>query len=227
MSRDPPPITYGRPVTSDGPELVWYACYGSNCSPARFRAYLEGGSPPGGSHVHRGSRDASRPVASGPITFPHAVCFRGHSVGWGGAPAFLEHAAAESGALGRRYLITREQFEDVLAQENRIDDSAVVDAGRPVGDRQLVYDRPYGQVLTLAPVDGHPVLTFTSEQPPEVREPGPPSAAYLGTIVRGLAEIHPLDPDQIAARLLEASGVALGWDHGSIVDLMTGQNGPK
>lgn len=214
-------------MTSDVTDLVWYACYGSNCSPQRFLAYLEGGSPPGGTHVHRGARDSSPPVADGPVTFPHAVCFRGHSVGWGGSPAFLEHAATASGALGRRYLITREQFEDVLAQENRLDAPLPVDARRPIGDRQLVCERPYGQVLTLPPVDGHPVLTFTSPEPPEVREPGPPSAAYLGTIVRGLAEVQPLGADQIAARLLEASGVALGWDHAAIVNLIGPSGGPK
>ncbi len=213
-------ITYGQPVTSDVTDLVWYACYGSNCSPQRFRAYLEGGSPPGGTHVHRGARDASLPVDDGPITFPHAVCFRGHSVGWGGSPAFLEHGLADSGALGRRYLITREQFEDILAQENRLDTSLPVDAHRPVGDRQLVANRPYGQVLTLPPVDRYPVLTFTSPEPPELREPGPPSAAYLGTIVRGLVEVQPLDADQIASRLLEASGVVPSWDHASIAGLI-------
>ena len=200
--------------------LVWYAAYGSNCSPARFHTYLEGGTPPGGSHVHRGARDPSLPHADGPITFPSAVCFRGHSTWWGGAPAFLEHARAEIGALGRRYLITLEQFEDVLAQENRLDEPLPVDPGHPVGARQVLADRPYGQVVNLPPVDGYPVLTFTSPQPAEHRDPAPPSAAYLGTIVRGLAGAHPLTHDEIASHLLRASGVADGWDHASILDLL-------
>jgi hypothetical protein len=213
-------------VASNVTELVWYACYGSNCSYERFRAYLEGGSPRGGNHVHPGARNASLPVASGPITFPHAVCFSGYSKGWGGSPAFLEHTSTVSGALGRRYLITREQFEDVLTQENRLDAPIPVDVHRPVGDRQLVCERPYGQVLTLSPIDGYPVLTFTSPEPPETRTPGPPSAAYLGTLSRGLAEIQPLDADQIASRLLEASGIALGWDHASIMKLIVSPEHP-
>lgn len=221
-----PTSTYGRVVISHATSLVWYACYGSNCSYQRFRAYLEGGSPDGGDHVHRGARDPSPPVAHGPITFPHAICFRGHSVGWGGSPAFLEHTSTDPGALGRRYLITKEQFEDVLAQENRTDAPLLVDTDRPVGDRQLVCERPYGQVLTLSPIDGHPVLTFTSPEPPETRTPGSPSAAYLGTIVRGLAEIHPLDADQIASQLLRSSGITMEWDHTSIVELLTAPERP-
>lgn len=221
------PITYGQSVTSEATELVWYAAYGSNCSAERFRAYLEGGTPPGATHVHRGARDPSAPLADSPISLPFDVCFRGHATTWGGAPAFLEHAPAAPGALGRRYLITLGQFEDVLAQENRLDAAPSVDPGRPVGDRQLVCDRPYGQVVTLAPVGGHPVLTFTSPLPPESREPASPSASYLGTIVRGLAAVHQLTDDEIGARLLGASGVSLGWDHASIVDLLGGADGAK
>ena len=207
-------------MTSDATELVWYAAYGSNCSPARFRAYLEGGTPPGATHVHRGARDPSPPVADGPLVFPSAVCFRGHAKNWGGAPAFLEHAETRAGALGRRYLVTLEQFEDVLAQENRLDAPLPVDPHRAAGDRQVVTERPYGQVVTLEPVDGHPVLTFTSPEPPEARDPAAPSASYLGTIVRGLAGAHPLTHDEIASHLLRASGVADGWDHASILDLL-------
>jgi len=214
-------------VTSDATELVWYAAYGSNCSPARFRAYLEGGTPPSSTHVHRGARDAAAPLDDGPFVFSSAVCFRGHAKSWGGAPAFLEHADATAGALGRRYLITLGQFEDILAQENRLDSPLPVDPTRPVGDRQVVTDRPYGQVVTLAPVDGHPVLTFTSPAPPETRDPAAPSASYLGTIVRGLAEVHPLSTGEIAARLLDASGVSLAWDHAEIVDLMADPGGAR
>lgn len=205
---------------TDTTKLVWYAAYGSNCSPARFRSYLEGGSPPGAGHQHRGARDRSLPRADGPITFPSAVCFRGHSKLWGGAPAFLEHTPDGPGALGRRYLITLEQFEDVLAQENRLDTPIPVDPERPVGEAQVVTDRPYGQVVTLPPVDGHPVLTFTSAQPPEKREPAAPSASYLGTIVRGLAGVHPLTHTEIAGHLLLASGVSQRWDHASILELL-------
>ena len=47
------------------------------------------------------------------------MCFVGRSTRWGGAPAFLEHRTGGPTALGRRYLVTLEQFADVQAQENR------------------------------------------------------------------------------------------------------------
>lgn len=208
-------------VQTGGDSLVWYAAYGSNCSFDRFRTYLEGGTPPGATHVQRGARDPAAPRADGPIRFPSAVCFRGHSTWWGGAPAFLEHAPSTRGALGRRYLITVEQFEDVLAQENRLEVVSPVAVDRPPGDRQRVTDGPYGQVVSLEPIDGHPVLTFTSPAAPEHREPAAPSAAYLGTIVRGLAEVHELTPLEIADHLLMASGVDSLWNRRAIVGLFS------
>lgn len=140
---------------------------------------------------------------------------------WGGAPAFLEHrsvAAGEVGALGRRYLITFEQFEDVLAQENGRDHLPVAEIPRS-GARTIVGPGRYDQVVGLAPVDGIPVVSFTSPEPPEAAEPSAPSAAYLGHIVRGIHAVHDLDHAEISAHLLEASGVRPTWNQATIGDL--------
>ena len=107
-------------MAPDPATLVWYACYGSNCARSRFLVYLTGGRAEGAVHDHEGARNDTPPIADGPVVFGTNICFAGHSARWNGAPAFLEHRAAATGALGRRYLITLEQFADVHAQENRI-----------------------------------------------------------------------------------------------------------
>ena len=90
---------------------VWYTSYGSNCSRDRFLVYLRGGDLGGAAGDHHGARDATDPLADGPAVLPTNVCFTGHTRRWGGAPAFLEHRPHAHGALGRRYLVTLEQFD--------------------------------------------------------------------------------------------------------------------
>lgn len=211
-------------MPASAPSLVWYASYGSNCSRPRFLTYLRGGRPPGSDWEQLGARDPSDPLDDGPVEFAQSVCFAGHSPRWGGAPAFLEHRTATgAGALGRRYLITREQFADVLAQESRRPigslDLPDLDA-LTAGDRTVVGDSFYDALVILDPVDGVPCVSFTSPAAPEQREPTAPSEPYLRTIVTGLADIHPLDATTIARRICDAPGVAPTWDLESVLELI-------
>ncbi len=208
--------------------LIWYASYGSNVNRARFLCYLRGGKPAGASVPQRGARDRSLPLADAPCTFRSGIRFAGHSVRWNGAPAFLEHRPATVGALGRRYLITKEQFADVVAQENGADIPLSIPFDQVRADiHTVIAARAYDTIVGLEPVDGVPVATFTSSSPPERRAAEPPSAAYLGTIVRGLAEAHDLTAAELAEHLLHAGGVAPTWDIGEIQRLLNiGTTGP-
>ncbi len=135
--------------------------------------------------------------------------------------AFLEHSTSTIKSLGRRYLITLAQFDDLMAQESRRPSSPMpVDDLEP-GRHHLVGQGNYDNLLALDPVDGIPVITFTAPNPPENREPAPPSPAYLGTVVRGLADAHPLAAREIAERLLLSPGVAPHWHTEAIVALIT------
>ena len=206
--------------------LVWYASYGSNCTRERFLRYLQGGTVPGTDRHQLGARDPRDPIADAALEFDTALCFAGHSRTWGGAPAFLGHHAAPSDrrALGRRYLITFEQFCDVLAQENgRVvgtDPAALDPTSIEPGGRRIVGDGRYDAIVALAPVDGIPCLTFTSPSPPEDGPTAPPSATYLATIGHGLRAVHPLPVRQLATRLARAHGVSPTWDEASIADLL-------
>ncbi|MEM9202337.1 MAG: hypothetical protein AAGC53_11775 [Actinomycetota bacterium] len=208
---------------SDSP-LVWYASYGSNCSRDRFLVYLRGGRAAGSQRDQPGARNAADPLDDGPVHFTNGICFSGHARSWGGAPAFLEHRPAVGvGALGRRYLITSDQFGDVLAQESGRDfdtialpDLATIEGGT----RTVIGDGFYDALVALDPIDGVPCVSFTSPEPPEHREPAPPSEAYLRTIVRGLADIHDLSPGDIADHTLAASGMQPTWDRERVMGLL-------
>lgn len=211
-------------MAPDPATLVWYACYGSNCARDRFLVYLAGGRAEGADHHHDGARNDAPPIAEGPIVFDTSICFAGHSARWNGAPAFLEHRAAPTGALGRRYLITLEQFADVQAQENRIRPGGlefpdnILDLAP--GHRHTVIDGAYGAVVALDPVDSHPTLTFTARTPPEQRPAAPPSAPYLATILHGLREVHDLDDAVIVEWVGRSPGVRPNWSSASMHQLL-------
>ena len=173
---------------------VWYACYGSNLWWDRFRCYLEGGTAPGSQRAQPGARDARPPTSDGPLEIPHRLVFAGASKSWGGGGvAFLSLSVEpDLPTRARRYLITAEQFSDVVAQEGGrapgvdLDIDQIVSAGSAA-----VGSGWYDLVMAVGEHEGLPILTFTSsklETLPETQ----PSSEYATTIVNGLVESHHL-----------------------------------
>ena len=56
---------------------VWYVAYGSNLGTARFRCYLAGGRPEGGSRTYDGCRDPSEPADAFSLELPGTLVFAG------------------------------------------------------------------------------------------------------------------------------------------------------
>jgi len=153
-------------IGEDGrPRKVWYASYGSNLNRARFLTYLRGGTPPGGRRHQIGARDASDPEGDIPIRFDGRMHFAYASGRWdGGGVGFMDVDKAGH-ALGRAYLITAEQFDDVVAQENGmpltlsdpVDIATVVQKGRGTYRNSVIYS----DLIHIGDHEGSPVLTFT------------------------------------------------------------------
>ncbi len=77
--------------------------------------------------------------------------------------------------MGVAYLITKEQFEHVAAQENH---------GRfPDGSGSW-----YENIITFGKMDGYELVTVTND---ELREYNEPSEGYLNTLKRGIRENWP------------------------------------
>lgn len=84
---------------------VWYACYGSNLSKARFMEYINR------------CADNTPPVEDRPFVFDHPIYFAKSASRWqNGGKAFLNNSKVGT-AYGRIYKITREQYEEVRCQE--------------------------------------------------------------------------------------------------------------
>jgi len=153
----------------DRMDKIWYASYGSNLLFERFRCYIEGGVFAGNGNEYDGCTDPELPTESRRIIIPFERYYARHSGSWdGGGVAFIDPETPGE-TIGRMYLITAEQFEEVKQQEG---------------------PSWYGREVCLGQHDGYPVMTFTEyERSPETE----PSEGYLKVIREGEAETEGIE----------------------------------
>jgi hypothetical protein len=195
-------------------QRIWYVAYASNLAMARFRCYLSGGRPLGGAREYAGCRDQSEPSRTQGVQVPGGLVFAEESGVWGGGMAFYDHTAPGFVAC-RAFLVTAEQFGDVVAQERRLPpggEFAEDLAGLLPDVESLVTIGPghYETVVRLGLLDGVPMFTVTHHDVGSLRV-APPAAAYLHWIARGLQEAHGYDAARIAGYLSVAPGIRGAW----------------
>jgi hypothetical protein len=194
---------------------LWYVAYGTNLSRARFLVYLQGGRPIEGARHHPGSRNPLAPERDAALMIPGGLRFVGKSSIWGGGMAIYD-AEARDEVAARAYLITAEQFVDILAQEMRLEPGLDVDLA-PVRETGWHSFGP-GRYQTLGQLgvrDGLPMLTFTSAD--VANHPvHAPSEGYLRTMATGLRESHGWTSARIGAYLSRFPGAAGTWSRRSI-----------
>lgn len=182
--------------------MIWYASYGSNLLLERFLCYIKGGQPTGSSNVYDGCRNKSLPTKNSQITIPHELYFAHEANGWQrGGVGFIKNERDEScQTLGRMYLITEEQFIDVVRQENLDDAPLEIDFNKAKREGSLIVKDGawYGNPLCLGEKDNSPIFTFTSQTYLDDKI-NSPSEAYLSTIARGIKETHGMSDKEIDA----------------------------
>ena len=205
---------------------VWYACYGSNLLRERFLCYLQGGRPEGATRTYSGARNRREPERDVPMTLPGDVFFGWSSPTWGGGIAFY-HADIEGAALARAYLVTDQQFSDVVAQEMRREPGTDLDL-TTVLDRRRHDTGPgrYESLHLVGELEGVPVLTFTAPDPAALQR-NPPSEPYLSTIAKGLRQSHGLSDAAICDYLLGRPGMQPEWDRDRLAAVVSGGVGQR
>jgi hypothetical protein len=214
-------------------EYVWYTSYGSNLSDNRFPYYIHGGQPVGSTRTYEGCRNKSAPLASMPVDIPQQLYFAGNSKVWlhekedgqfgqHSGRAYITLETGKEPTKARAYLITKEQFEDVLAQENRLESIDPINVnnirhyGRaPVGLNELE-PGSYDELLYCGEHDGFAAISFTSGG--EVQPYTKPSRRYLTMIASGLIEAHGMTADSVAEYLSTKPGIIGNW---AVKDLVT------
>ena len=150
-------------------DYVWYASFGSNMLYERFLSYIQGGLCRFNGRHYDGCRDKTSPLDSRPITIPYNMYYGNLNSSWGpGGVSFLD-SNSNGKALGRMYLITREQFQDVCRQEG-------------------TSDNWYNKTLSLGKFEGIEIFTVTNDS---IRPICAPGNAYLEVLKMGVKETYP------------------------------------
>ncbi|MFS0674015.1 hypothetical protein [Ornithinibacillus sp. 179-J 7C1 HS] len=203
---------------------VWYASYGSNLLKERFLAYIYGGMPLGSDRSEQGARDKTPPKSDERIDMPFPLYFSKNKSKWGkGGVAFIgTDSSPKVNTIGRMYLITEEQFLDVVSQENGgMDMSLNLDEVQEKGFVDI-HDGWYNRIVYVGERYGAPIFTFTSSHSLYHVFFTTPSVAYLSVITKGLLEIG-LTLNEAIEYLLLKKGIDgeftrdslrdyLGWD---------------
>ena len=201
---------------------VWYASYGSNMSAGRLACYLTGGRPPGATRTYPGARDRSLPTDVRPVELAGCVYFAWHSPTWDGGIAFYDPEGPGS-SVGRAYRITRGQLSDLLEQEMHRDPGIEHDLEELLTDGVAVVGAGrYEAMHVVGTLAGEPVVTFTSPERMHAADHNAPSAAYLATMARGLAEGRGWDAERVAGYLLERPGIG-SWTAADVRALVDGR----
>eukprot|EP00897_Mesotaenium_endlicherianum_P009829 jgi/Mesen1/8875/ME000530S08285 len=224
-------------ASSSSSSYVWYASYGSNMWHDRFMCYIRGGKVAGMDTAVAGCRDQTAPVAAQGMSVPYRMWFgRSKTATWGlGGVCFLDPTPSpHHSAFIRMYLITLEQFNDVVKQENgrsaanerpllvtlshvqRLRSSATAAAAAPpplslLRTLDVVPGGWYGTVAYLGEKEGAPILTFTcsSEDVAKFYEGhlavNPPSSRYSFVVAKGLVDHIGLSPEEAHAYIARRS----------------------
>ncbi|API91610.1 hypothetical protein J32TS6_30400 [Virgibacillus pantothenticus] len=203
---------------------VWYVSYGSNLLEERFLCYIYGQTPEGSTKPERGCHDQSTPKGTDRIDLPYPLYFSKEQSKWGaGGVAFIDHRSmANEITIGRKYLITEQQFIEVVAQENNIHRLQI--------DLQSIMEQAfaniltgwYGRIVYLGTSNGRPLFTFTNPNPMKEEAIHTPARPYLRTIAKGLLQLG-LSKEQTVAYLLPKKGINGNFSISSLYTCLFGK----
>ncbi len=183
---------------------VWYTAYGSNLLRERFYKYLQGGVIPGNSRVEKGAKDNTLPEAERKYLFLGKLYFCYEASKWDGSGvAFIDNKDLGSQIYGKQYLITADQFFDIVKQENATEEDFIFNEKELLINKEtIIYpDRWYGRVVLLGIEDSIPMITFTSVDNPKSLPQKELIGGYRSVIEKGLKETWNLSDREIGKYL--------------------------
>lgn len=194
-------------------ELVWYASYGSNLLRDRFMKYINGGVVPGATFSQIGCEDKSPPINDSQIIIPNQVYFSQKMSGWENQGiAFIEQQKSKNvSSLGRMYLITQEQFEQIVWQENHLtnfQDQPNINFEK-INQKgfEEIPDFLYGRIVLLGSKDSFPIYTFTANWNDTRIEYTKPGMKYIKVIANGIRETYSYTDNDIVNYLSNLPGI--------------------
>lgn len=194
---------------------VWYASYGSNISNERFLCYILGGKAKGALTSEVGCRSSDLPISSKNLTINRQQYFAKKSNRWQEkSVAFLDSQMSDESTYGRMYLISVDQFEDVVKQENSLSINEPIDLklkeAKEMGSA-VVTKGWYGRIMYLGESENYPIYTFTN--PVDLKEEpiNMPSEEYILMIASGLIDNYNFNINELSQYFYNKLGVSKGY----------------
>lgn len=194
-------------------ELIWYASYGSNLLEDRFLCYIRGGQLIGTAKSYLGCTNQTPPITNKPIKIPYELYFsKQRSIWENKGVAFIKSEKNEAvETLGRMYLITKDQFGQVVRQENSYapeDLSITINFEATISNGESeIPAKWYSKILYLGMDEGYPIFTFTSNWPQDQIVLSQPGEKYLRIIIKGIKETYNLSHRKIIDYLMNLEGI--------------------
>ncbi len=206
------------------PAYVWYATFGTGLSKDNFNCLIRGGVMEGSRVTHQGCRDNTLPDKDKFLSLPFELFFAGESKSWHGGRLILDtKRTSNAHTIARAYLITIEQFEDIVAQENLQGQPARLPLSRAIHHgyakiEGIQGERLYDELLYCGHEDRTPMFTLTSSQP---RFPGaPPSSGYTLALMKGLSQNPNMTTEAVVDYIARTPGISEKFIKEELPDIM-------
>ena len=203
-------------------ENIWYVSYGSNILEERFLCYIRGGKPKGIDKPYPGCRDKSFPLASEELYIPGELYFAKNSPTWKNkGVAFLSNCSQEKQTKAKMYLISKEQFLDVIKQENKADIEINIDFLEVEKNGSVIIEgiKWYNKVVLLGEKDGNLMLTFTHENDEFLKAINCPDETYLKIIMEGLVESFNCNEFDLLEYFADLNGIKNYFSKEKLIEL--------
>ncbi len=201
-------------------DYIWYASYGSNLNLDRFMCYIVGGKPKNSTKVEEGCTDKTPPKDDRPHKIKHALYFARHSKKWnnGGSCILSVKYDENKTTLGRKFLITVDQFLDIVSQNNGVDDIKIdFEEVMKLGSKSI-NNSLSGNILYLGDEDGAPIFTFTSHF--DETEFVKPDILYLATIGSGVKETFKYTTEQVTDYFMGLDGIKQNYERQELLKML-------
>lgn len=205
-------------------EYVWYLSYGSNMFEERFLCYILGRKYKDNARSEQGCKDSSLPIDSKSVVINHELYFSKNSSRWqNGGVAFIDSKIDKQvKTYAKMYKITKEQFEDVIKQENRINVKEEIDIDynklNQCNEINLL-NSWYGKLIKIGMECNEPVYSFTALEVSKQYEK--PSKEYLNSLISGIKLNFSLTNDEILNYFINLKGVNQNYTTEQIKEIIS------
>lgn len=212
-------------------DYIWYCSYGSNIYFERFKLYIRGGTEAFVSKNFPGCSDKRLPEKDFGYEIPYELYFSRNAIAWENkGVAFISSGSdMTKKTYCRIYKITKDQFKDVVLQENALgpEDELSIDYKTLLKDGAVLIkeladkDRWYPKLLLVGSKENIPILTFTSLSDVYDSTYSLPGKKYLTTIIKGLMQSHKhLEQRDLIDYLKPLKGIAGGYSDTDLMEIV-------